>query len=247
MKKWVIVLWLFAHSVFAGELITKVIELHYQNAASMIDLIDPILQKGEAISGSGQTLILKVQPQTLTQIRTILHKVDVPPVTFEISIYQGNPDWLATQNSNSEVISTGAPPTQPLYQSVTVNNGESAFVTTNLDQPVVSSAGTDLLTGPSVSYQRKVSRVGFYIEPTMQGKQVRLSIKRVRQQNAPSYGQEFLGQETKTVIMTPVDKWVAVSSAEGGPPAKKNSNVIHAGSQFQTTATIYVKVNVRKN
>lgn len=244
MKKWFIGLIFFSMNVFAQQpMMTKVIDLHYQNAAHIIQLIQPLLQDGEQISGSGQTLIVKVTPETLTELRTILHKLDQPPVTFEISVYQGDPDWLSTQNSDTIVITTPSRSDQRQHQSVTVMNGESAFVSTGQDQPVLSSAGVGFFTG--VSYQRRLVQNGLLVEPVLQGDQVRLKIRRIREQDSRVSDQQFDEQKVVTTVMVPLNKWVSLASAQGSQPvADSTTQIFRAGNQFSQNSTLYIKVNV---
>lgn len=242
MKNWIFILCLMANSLFAATMITKVIELHYQNAPAIIALIKPLLQQGEQVTGSGQTLIVKVSPETMTQLRAVLHELDKPPVTFQITVFQGDPNWLARQNSNSIVISTPSPNNQQRRQSVTVMNGESAFVSTGQDQPVVSAVGVGFWTG--VSYDRRLVQNGLLIAPILQGQKVKLSIKRIREQDSNISDQQFNEQKVITTVMVPLNQWVSLASAEGNAPADANTMVISTGNQFSQNSTLYIKVTV---
>lgn len=119
----------------------------------------------------------------MTQILTVVHQIDVPPVTFKVSIYQGDPNWLSTQNENSVTYSTQSPSEVLRSQSVKVMSGESAFVSTGEEVPIVSAVGAGFLAG--VSYQQHEIKNGLLVQPTMRGSQVKLKVIRVReQQNA---------------------------------------------------------------
>lgn len=242
---WLISFCLFIHPSFAdSDLITKVISLNYQNADKIIQLVQPILQNGEQITGSGQTLIVKVSPDTLTQLRVILHKLDVPPVSFQITIHQGDINWLNNQDDNSISISTNGANTEPQNQSVTVMNGESAFVSTGQDQPVLSSAGIGFWQS-GVSYDRRLVQNGLLVAPELQGQQVKLSLRRVRQQDSQASNQSFDQQQVMTTIMVPLNQWVPLASAQNGEPmSNSNSQVISAGNQYSQNSTLFVKVNV---
>ena len=139
MKRWLIGMLFLATNAFSQTMMTKVIELNYLPADQVIQLIQPLMQNGEKVSGSGQTLIVKVSPQTLTQIRDILHRIDVPPVTFNVSIYQGDPNWLSSQNSNSVSYSTQPQSEKLRSQSVHVMSGESALISTGEEVPIITS------------------------------------------------------------------------------------------------------------
>lgn len=245
MRKWILCLMFLSTTVFASDsaMITKVVTLQYQNANTIIHLIQPMLQDGEQVSGSGQTLVLKVMPDTLTQIRNLLHKVDQPPVTFQISIFQGPPDWLSNQGNSIQVGATASQSYQQRFQTVSVTNGEQAFVSTGQDQPVVSSVGVGLWTG--VSYNRRLVQNGLLVEPLLQGDQVRINVRRIREQDSNQGTQQFDQQQVNTTVMVPIDQWVPLASAQGGPPVDDPSvNSITVGPQFSSNSTLYIKVSV---
>ncbi|KTC87436.1 type II/III secretion system protein [Legionella drozanskii LLAP-1] len=244
MKKWIFAWMFIVATAFAqSAMITKVIQLQYQNADHMIQLIQPLLGAGEQISGSGQTLIVKVTPDTLTQLRAVLHKLDQPPVTFEISIYQGDPDWLSQNDENTITITTPSHSDQRQRQSVTVMNGESAFVSTGADQPVLSSAGIGFW-GAGVSYDRRLTQDGLLVEPTLQGQQVKLKVRRIREQDNPVVNQQFDNQQVMTTVMVPLNKWVPLASPQGSDPVDSSTQIIRAGNQFSQNSTLYIRVNV---
>lgn len=243
MKKLVLGLLLLVSNVFADQLITKVIELHYQNADTVIQMVQPLLQNGEQITGNGQTLIVKVSPETLTQLRTILQKIDQPPVTFEITVFQGNPDWLKSQNSDTTVISTSTQTTRQNRQSVQVMNGQSAFVSTGQDQPVISSAGAGWWS-PGVTFDRRLVQNGLLVEPVLQGQKVKLTVRRIREQDTAASNQAFNQQQVVTTVLVPLDQWVSLASAEGNAPVDSSTQIIQVGNQFTQNSTLYIKVHI---
>lgn len=242
MKIGYLLFFLLAGSACAAPMITKVIDLHYQNAAQVIELVKPLLNEGEQITGSGQTLIVNVSLTTLTMLRQVLHRLDVPPVVFEVTVFQGDPDWLSTQDGYTTTISTASQTTQRRRQSITVMNGESAWVSTDESQPVIRSVGVGLWTG--VTYDRHLVQNGLLIEPTLQGNKVKITIRRVRQQTSPVNNQVFDEQKVETTLLIPLDQWVALASAQGSAPAEPGTEVIHAGNPFTQNATLYIKVRV---
>lgn len=246
MKKWAMIFFFISFSVFADSaLISKVIQLQYVDADKVISLVQPLLQEGEAVSGSGQTLVVKVQPDTLTQIRNLLHKIDTPPVTFEVSIYQGPADWLQNDQSTVSYSTSMSETNMQKSQSVKVMNGESAFVSTDSEAPIVSSVGVGFWTG--VNYQQHPIKKGLLVEPTLQGQQVKLKVRRIREdQNQLQGTQQFDSQQTDTTLMVPMNQWVLLSSAEGAVDPDNNNNSVSysTGNQYSQSSTLYVKVNV---
>ncbi len=242
IRLWLIGILFLANSAFSQTLITKVIELNYIQANKVIQLIKPLLQPGEKVSGSGQTLVVKVEPETLTQIRDILHKIDVVPVTFNISIYQGDPNWLRSQQGNSVSYSTQPQYEQLRSQSVKVMSGESALISTDQQVPIISSVGAGFFTG--IDYQQHNIRNGLLVMPVLKGSQVKLTLRRLREQANPAGGQQFDNQQWNTTIMAPLNKWVSLGSAEGSADTDSSATSYSAGRPFTQNSTLYIKVSV---
>lgn len=241
-KLWLLGLWLLCCNVFAQTNLTKVIQLEYVPADKIIQLIQPLLVSGEKISGSGQTLVVNVTADTLTQIRALLHKLDVPPVTLTVSVYQGDVNWLASQNSNDVVYSTRPRQQMERGQSVTVVNGESAMVSTGSSVPVINSVGFGWNTG--VGYEQQPVQNSLLVSPLLQGAQVKISVKKVREQQNTASWQQFDDQQLDTTIMAPLNKWVQLGSAEGAQFQQDSNTVSYsAGRAFQNNSTLYIKVS----
>lgn len=242
MKRWLIGFLFLASNAFSQGMMTKVIELNYVPADKVIQLIQPLVQPGEKISGSGQTLIVSVSSQTLTQIRSVLHQIDVPPVTFNVSVYQGDPNWLSAQNSNDVSYSTQSPSEVQRSQSVKVMNGQTAMISTDQQIPIVTAVGGGFY--PGVAYQQHNINNGLLVMPVMQGSQVKLSVKRVRQQQNAAGGQQFDNQQVDTTIMAPLNKWVSLGSAEGAQDPDSSSTSYSAGRSFSQNSTLYIRVTI---
>ncbi|KTD79381.1 secretin N-terminal domain-containing protein [Legionella waltersii] len=245
LKRLIFSLVLLSNFVFAQSTISKVIQLQYVQSDKVIQLIQPLLQPNEKISGSGQTIVVNVNPDTLTQIRNLIHQIDVPPVVFNVTIFQGDPEWLDAQNNNDVVYSTQPPSEVQRSQSVQVMNGESAFVSTGQEVPIVSSVGVGFFTG--VDYQQHNIQNGLLVQPTLQGSQVKLMVRRVREQQNAAGGQQFDNQQIDTTIMAPLNKWVSLGTAEGVQDSDSNSTSYTAGRSFSKNSTLYIKVTVENS
>ncbi|MFJ1268990.1 type II/III secretion system protein [Legionella lytica] len=244
MKRlWLIGLFFFVNNVFAQELITKVIQLQYIPAEKVIKLMEPLMPEGQALSGTGQTLVTKVDAKTLTQLRTILHQIDVPPVTFNVFVYQGDPQWLSAQNDNSVTYSTQTQSQMLQSQSVRVMNGESALVTMNQEVPIVTSVGAGFY-GSGVSYEQHQIKNGILVQPVLRGSQVELSVRRLREQMNPAGGQQFDNQKIDTKLMIPLNKWVSLGSPEGAQQTDNSSRSFSAGNTFAQQSALYIKVTI---
>jgi hypothetical protein len=243
MKRVLLIGLLFiATQAFSQPIITKVIQLQYISAEQAIKLMQPLMHSGEKLSGTGETLIANVSEQTLTQMRTVLHQVDVPPVTFNVSVYQGDPQFLSTQNDNSVNYSTQTQSQMLQNQAVKVMNGESALVTMNQEVPIVTSVGAGYFTG--ISYKQHQIRNGILVRPVLRGSQVQLSVRRLREQANPAGGQQFDNQKMETTLMVPLNKWVSLGSPEGAQETDNSSTYYTAGNTFAQQSALYIKVSI---
>ncbi|MDP1603558.1 MAG: type II/III secretion system protein [Legionella sp.] len=259
---------LWAGAAFAdsdpSSMITKVIELHYVKASDLIPQLTPLLLPSEVMSGSGSSLIVRVSPTTLTQLRQVIHQLDVPPVVFTISIHQGSGDWLNQQQSE-EVYSATSNVEGGNNQSVNVMSGASAFVSTATERPILSSVsnfgfapfeepqanqeGNNQQQGNnhpgnnqpafnqqqgSVSFEQKKEVQGFYIKPVMQGGKVKLTVRRIRQQANRTNDQASEGQSLTTTTIVPLNKWVKLGDTRQGNNGEQPDSVSYGATNSFT-------------
>lgn len=227
----------------AQTLLSKSIELHYLQAEQVVELIKPLMKSGEQIKGAGQILVLSVSPQTLTEIRAILKKIDVPPVTFDITVYQGDATWLQTRG-NRVVYSTRSQTQSPPSQSVKVMNGQTALVSMDNQIPIVKAVGLGFF--PGVVYQQYNIQTALLVRPLLQGSKVQLTVKRIRQQQNAPVGQQFGQQQIETTIMAPIDQWISLGTTNGDNNLNQSSTVYSTRGSFVKNSTMYIKVSMVK-
>lgn len=224
-------------------IITKVITLNYIQAEAVAQELKPLLLPGELLEGKGSSLIVSVSPDTLTRLRTIIQKLDVPPVVFAISIHQGSDDWLNNQGQNDAVYSVSSRTESGNAQSVRVMSGHSAFISTGNTRPVISSVSGGIF--PGVSYEQQHETQGFYVEPVLQGQQVKITISRVRQQADQINNQNSQDQNLETTTMVPLNQWAKLGSAgQSDVSDQPSSTTYSAGNSFVNEAVLYIKIMV---
>jgi len=64
----------------------ELITLQHRMAEDLMPLIQPVLQPGDAISGSGSQLILRASPATQAQVQRLLQELDRTPRNLVISV-----------------------------------------------------------------------------------------------------------------------------------------------------------------
>ncbi|MCW9059146.1 MAG: hypothetical protein OQL11_09765 [Gammaproteobacteria bacterium] len=70
----------------------QVIELQGRSAQEMIPLIQPLLDEGDAITGTGYQLILRTRPENLARIEAVVKRLDQAPKRLRISVHRGELD-----------------------------------------------------------------------------------------------------------------------------------------------------------
>ena len=237
---------LLTSTVFAADLMTKVIPLSYMSAGDAEQALNPLLAPGETISHTGNQLIVNVSPETLTKVRSVLHQIDIPPVVFNIFVHQDQSNWLATSDNNDVVYGTsGTNNTSGNFQSVQVMSGASALISTGSNVPVVSSVGAgDWNSG--VAYDRVDVKEGFLVKPQLEGSRVKLTISRVNSRADNINAQQIDTQNVNTTTIVPMDKWVKLgSSGQADMSSKPSTDIVYsAGASYKDKATVYIKVSI---
>lgn len=227
--------------LFATTNVLKVIDVTYRTASSLLPSLKPLLSEDETISADGQKLIISASAETLSKLTTVISQLDIAPIVFEVSIHQGAPDWQYQEDSEAETWSTNSQANAGDSQSVKVNNGDSAFVSIGGERPVVSSVGVGWNTG--VSYERDQTTEGFYITPSLQGKKVKLVLKRIRQRQDQVNQQQDQNGYLDTTITVALDKWTKIGSGAEISSGANQDNVSYSSEgSFTDTSTLFVKV-----
>lgn len=76
------------NSATAEDSVMEMMDLHYRPAEEIQPLLQPLLEPGEALSGSGFDLIVKSRPARLTEIRRLIQQLDRRPRNLMISVMQ---------------------------------------------------------------------------------------------------------------------------------------------------------------
>lgn len=246
MRTWILLFLLVLSPLgFAKDLINKVLPITYAKPAQIEAALKPLLKPGETMSVYNQSLIVHVSEDTLTQMRSLIHQLDLAPSVFIISIHQGDAQWLNEPQDSIHYSATGKQ-AQENNQSVQVQSGSYAYVSTGTDTPVVSQVSAGWVTG--VGYDRMKSDKGFLIQPELQGSKVKITIKRMFAQQNRVNQQDQQDQQTATTTLIPLNKWVALSQSRGPEnPTAKDSVSYEAGNSFDTDGTLYIKIELVKN
>ena len=144
----------------------EVFTLKHRQAEDMIPLIQPMLSKGDAISGSGNKLI--VRARHMGDIKKLVARLDKVQAILKITVYQG--------------VGTEGPPDDDSYST---DSGHASYVRTVEGSPAYIRVGRTVqennavFYGPYGSGASAVTRAvtsGFYVLAHLNGDKVSLDV-----------------------------------------------------------------------
>jgi type II secretory pathway component GspD/PulD (secretin) len=164
---------LFTCAAQAADL--KIIQLHNRSADELIPLVQPMLDYGDAVTGSGYQLIVRTSPQRFAQVEALVRQLDTAPQQLVISVRQGGSSSGSDESySASGSVGTGRirmgvetpNPSAPGGSITTYGNSGSGSIraysydsaqNSNLSQRlmVVEGHWASIKTGQEVPYQQQ--------------------------------------------------------------------------------------------
>lgn len=92
LHRWLLILFLLPALGLADDTRIQVIDLQGRSAQEMIPLIQPLLDEGDAITGTGYQLILRTRPENLARIEAVVKRLDQAPKRLRITVHRGELD-----------------------------------------------------------------------------------------------------------------------------------------------------------
>jgi hypothetical protein len=247
----------------------EIIDLHNRTAQEVIPVLQPILEPGGALSGQDYKLFVRASAANVAQIRAVLAQIDRPSRQLLVSVRVGTAQEIerdqaavsGTLRTGDASVSVNEPPRASSgvtvqatsaasrsngagISSVQVMEGNSAFISTGTDVPVVTAVagavGRRAWVAGATEYRGLSS--GFVVTPRVNGEQVTLAIE---QHSDNLRGGAIETQQLTTQVAGPLGTWILLggvneSEAFGG------STIL--GRQYATRSdarTIWVKVEAR--
>ena len=208
--------------IYAAAQSISVIELKYRQAEEVIPLIQPLLPKGDAISGSGNQLF--VRTRHLSEIRKLVKRIDRAQRALKVSVYQGS----SIENvDDHETYSTESGDTY----SLRMNEDTPGFVRMGESIRQDTVIATPYASGVSAQY-RDVQR-GFYVLPHLNGDRVTLAVSTLLDKPA---GEGIDLARLSTRVSGRVGEWIELGGAMQG----RQSDAVTAGHDTR----IWIRVDL---
>lgn len=247
MKKLLLALLLSAPLAAQPQL--KIFSLSNRPAAATIEPVRALLQPGETVMAEErlQRLIVRAAPERLEQIRQLLEALDAPAPQVWITVAQSadNSSYnggLLQVGQGRQNVSTS--------QQLLVMSGERGSITVGEDipqvQPFWNFANGLGLVAPGVLFQRLST--GFWVEPTVIGKNVRLRLTPwMAYQSAQGPGRIEFSEGSTQVTMRDGE---TLTINNGGSVDSRQSSVFglimgYGNSQSSSSNSLIVTTQIR--
>ncbi|MFA7386473.1 MAG: secretin N-terminal domain-containing protein [Thiohalobacteraceae bacterium] len=239
----------------------EVVPLQNRSAAELMPLVRPMLNEGEALSGTGYQLILRAAPARQEEIRALIAQLDRATQTLRISVRRASHEAIereriqghvaiGTQGNELElrgraiVRSTADKGDERNHFQVTALEGTPAYIHTGEAFPVPTQTGIIVNGRPviaqGVEYQQLHS--GFYALARVQGSEVVVDISPQRETLSPQGRNRIQTTSLTTTVRGRLDEWLELGgtsqqrSHQGGGLLRSTRN---AG---ETEQTLWLKV-----
>jgi type II secretory pathway component GspD/PulD (secretin) len=234
-----------------------VIDLKYRTAAEVIPVLQPLVEQGGALTGQDYKLFVRTSPANLRQLRDAVAQIDRKPNQLLVSVRRSTQQEVDRERAQASatVSNRGADVSVRATQSsssdrsdgvasVQVIEGNSAFVSSGSDVPLVTSvaagAGRRPWAAATTAY-RNVSS-GFLVTPRVNATQVVLDIE---QQDERVVNGSVQTQRLTTQVSGPLGEWIRLGGVSESASSQQRGILSRQYSTQSDAREIWVKVESR--
>lgn len=248
---------------FVAAVDINVIDLNNRTAEDVIPLIEPLLQKDDALTGTGYQLILRTDKATLRQIKTLLDKIDTRPRNLLISVRNNTRESGMDQGINtsgSVTIGDRTDANVSIYgldrrgnrdsdvlQKIRVLEGERATISAGKSVPYrtrqIYQHGHWVTVRETVDYEDVGNR--FYVLPRVQGERVTLKIEPEYSSINERNGQ-VQHQSLETQVSGKLGEWISLGNINQTSKTKENGILSTRDRRQDIRSNIEVKVEIQQ-
>lgn len=138
MRNTLLIILLLVGMPLHAELTLETIELQHRTAEEVINVLQPMVQNGGSLSGTGYKLFIKSTPENIEQLRSMISTIDIAPnqllisVTMDRTVLTQNQQAAARVTINGKAnVSIGERPSGPASADahIETNNGNIKYDT----------------------------------------------------------------------------------------------------------------------
>lgn len=234
-----------------------VIELHYRSAEELLPVLQPLLNKGEVLTGQGQRLILKASAPGRENLQQVISQLDRAPQRLLITVQQlrsGNDQVTGMGAAISlgdarrsqvvtKVYSTADADSDVFEQHIQTVAGQEAFFQVGQARPVTTQRTivSGQVTGISERTEWQKLQSGFTALARVNGETVSVAIAPRR---ASSDGEQVSFQVANTTVSGRLGEWLEIGGVQEDVQTESHGIVHRTESRDQGNQHIRIKVDI---
>lgn len=239
----------------------ETIELHHALASDLVPVIRPLLPPASALTASGNTLILRTDPDTLQQVKEVIRRLDVPPEDLLITVRNVQREAVEESRYNlsgrisTDRVSAGVG-RGPQRDGIRIDAGRQGY-STDLEQVsqlrVQGGHRAFIDTGKSVPYYGgrwyfgggvvfQDVHQGFFVTPRVQGDRVTLEIQPRNDRLSPNHPGVIDRQVAATTVTGPLGEWITVAGTDRKAAGERRGTAYRTTRSGPESRLIQVKV-----
>ena len=215
----------------------EVLPLHHRTVEQVLPVLQPLVDPGGALSGMGDSLIVRSSPENIEQIRQVLSAIDTAPRTLMIAVRQISGDSAAGWDSGTVVQRQQR---DDLLQRVRTLEGNAAYIAIGRSVPIPS--GYTTVTPGGTVIQNAITmhhyETGFTVVPRLSGDRVTLEIGTARDRLIGDRVATIQG--VATTVSGRLGEWIDLSGIAATLAGEEGMG---AASARNRTARIQVRVD----
>lgn len=233
----------------------EVISLRNRPAEEIIPLLQPLLGPEDALSGQGDTLIVRSSPTTLQAIQRLLGELDRTPRNLLISVRNSTQDLREGAAAGGRIqVGPGGTSLRGSVESHEWSTGRGATQQIRVleGMPAMLRVGEETLRtepvvvpypgGYAVVPTTTTRATGRWLRviPRLQGQQVLLAIEPEEAHPNPRQPRTLDVQRLSTQVVVPLNQWVPL----GGIESQEAHSSGWGASTRSQSSTVWVKVEL---
>jgi type II secretory pathway component GspD/PulD (secretin) len=232
----------------------EVIDLKYRTAAEVIPVLQPLVEQGGALTGQDYKLFVRAGAANLQQIRAALEQIDRKPKQLLVSVRRSTQQEIERERAQASAVvsnhgaavavnatNSNARDRHDGMASVQVIEGNSAFISSGSDVPIVTAAavrgGRRPFAGAVTEYRNLSS--GFLVTPRVNGRVVVLDIE---QQDERVVNGTVQTQHLTTQASGPLGEWIRLGGVSETAATQQSGILSRQYSTQSDAREVWVRV-----
>ncbi|HDZ55445.1 MAG TPA: secretin [Pseudomonas xinjiangensis] len=243
---------------------TEVISLGYSMAETLIPVVEPMLQGEERVSGYGNQLIIRAEPERLEEIRSLIATLDEQPAKLRISIAnsgnsvdsdqgysvdgrlsQGPVDVIIgdpRSGNQTRIIRRATRGATDGVRQVTANEGYPVLIQSGQSVPITTTS-TDAYGQVIRDVQYRDVTQGFYATVRINGDMATITLSANNDSINQSDSRLINIQRTDTVVTARLGEWVTIGALDDTAAAQDRDIGRRISTRSQDQNSIRLKVD----